>query len=110
MIPKILVIIATSDKEKALTAPMYAGTALRYSWMDDVKVMFFGPSQHLLVEDAEVAASAEEAASLTDTIACKLLSDRDGETEQTETMGIKVDYLGTIIYSLTKDGYVPMVW
>jgi hypothetical protein len=78
--------------------------------MDDVKVMFFGPSQHLLVGDADVAASAKEVACLADTTACKFLSDRDGETVQTESMGITVDYVGTIISSLVKEGYVPMVW
>ena len=51
MTSKILVIIATSDREKVLTALMYARNTISQNWLDDVKVMFFGPSENLLVED-----------------------------------------------------------
>ena len=55
MTSKILVIIATSDREKVLTALMYAKNTISQNWLDDVKVMFFGPSENLLVEDQEIA-------------------------------------------------------
>ena len=41
MSSKLLVVIATSDKEKALTGMMYAHKTLEEGWMDQVKVIFF---------------------------------------------------------------------
>ena len=39
MSSKLLVIVATSDKEKAQTALMYAKNAMKRGWLDDVKVL-----------------------------------------------------------------------
>jgi hypothetical protein len=110
MSSRLLVIIATSDREKALTAMMYTANAIRYKWIDDMRLIFFGPSQNLLVEDAEVAARAEEVSELCETVACKFLSDRDETSEQTAELGIKVDYVGALISGLIKEGFTPMVW
>ncbi|MHA1965239.1 MAG: hypothetical protein ACXACG_14145 [Candidatus Thorarchaeota archaeon] len=110
MSSKLLVIIATGDREKALTGLMYAKNTIKYGWIENVKVMFFGPSENLLVNDTDVTNSAAELAGLGQPIACKFLSDRDGISERIEGMGITVDYVGTIIADLIKDGYTPMVW
>lgn len=110
MSSKLLVIIASGDREKALTGLMYAKNTIKFGWMDEVKVMFFGPSENLLVNDTDVTNSATELAGLGQPIACKFLSDRDGISERIEGMGITVDYVGTIIADLIKDGYTPMVW
>jgi hypothetical protein len=55
---KLLVVIATGDKEKALTGLMYAKNAMKRGWMEDVKVVYFGPSEQLMVTDPDVASSA----------------------------------------------------
>ena len=110
MSSKLLVIIATGDREKVLTGLMYAKNTIKYGWIEDVKVMFFGPSENLLVNDTDVTNSAAELAGLGQPIACKFLSDRDGLSERIEDMGITVDYVGAIIADLIKEGYTPMVW
>ena len=110
MSSKLLVIIATSDREKALTGLMYAGNALRRGWMEDVKVVLFGPSERLSIEDEEVASRAREIAKVGGSFACKAISDREGISEGLEELGLKIEYVGTIISDLVKDGYVPMVW
>ncbi len=110
MSTKLLVIIASSDREKVLTALAYARNTINYSWLDDVKVMFFGPSENLLVEDEEVRLEAMNVAGTGNTVACKFLSDRDGISESIAEIGIKIEYVGTMIADLIKDGYVPMVW
>ena len=107
---KLLVIIATGENEKALTGLMYASRTLTEGWMDKVKVIFFGPSERLLVEDERIAQAAKKIGGIEKPIACKLISDRDGITEKIEDCGVKVDYVGTIISELIKDGYVPMVF
>ena len=107
---KLLVIISTGEKEKAMTGLMYAMRALSEGWMDDVKVMFFGPSEKLLVQDENIAGIAKEIAAKSKPLACKFLSDRDGISEKIADLGVDVEYVGTIISDLIKDGYVPMVF
>jgi hypothetical protein len=110
MSSKLLVIIATGDREKALTGLMYVKNTIKYGWIENIKVIFFGPSENLLVSDSDVTNSAAELAGLGQPIACKFLSDRDDISERLEGMGITVDYVGSMIADLIKDGYVPMVW
>ena len=105
-----MVIIATGENEKALTGLMYASRSLSEGWLDDVKVIFFGPSERLLVEDDLIGQTAKEMAMKEKPIACKFISDRDGISEKIEGLGLKVDYVGTIISDFIKDGYVPMVF
>jgi len=54
MNPKLLAIIATGEREKALVGLIYAQKALAQSWMDDVMVILFGPSEKLLAEDSGI--------------------------------------------------------
>lgn len=110
MSTKLLVIIASGDREKVLTALMYAKNTIKYGWLEDVRVIFFGPSENLLVDDTDVTSSASELSGLGKPVACKFLSDRDNISERIESLGITVDYVGTIIADLLKDGYTPMVW
>ena len=110
MSSKILVIVATGEVEKAMTGLMYAYKTMTEGWLDEVKVMFFGPSEQLLVENKDVANLAKQISAMEKPIACKFLSDRDGISEKIEALGVKVDYVGTIIAEHIKNGYVPMVF
>lgn len=107
---KLLIIIATQDKEKALTALAYAHNTIKYNWLSDVKVIFFGPIENLIATDADIAKEVTTIAQMTGTTACKFLSDRDGISDEIANLGITVDYVGTLIADHLKDGYVPMVW
>jgi hypothetical protein len=110
MSSKLLVVIATGEKEKALTGLMYASRTLTEGWMGEVKIIFFGPSERLLVEDETMSKIAKEIGAVETPIACKFISDREGISEKIENLGVRVDYVGTIISDLIKDGYVPMVF
>ena len=55
MSSKLLVIIATAEKEKALTGLMFARNAIKKAWMDDVKILFFGPSERLIATDKHLS-------------------------------------------------------
>ena len=57
-----------------------------------------------------VASAAIEVSSLGETFACKAISDRENISEKIDKMGVKVEYVGTIISDYVKQGYVPMVW
>jgi len=107
---KLLVIVATGDKEKARTALMYAHNVMKRGWLDDVKIVYFGPSERLVVDDPILADQAQEIAEAGGSIACKYISDRDDVSEKFEELGVQVEYVGSIISDLIKDGYTPMVW
>jgi len=110
MTDKVLVIISTGEVEKALTGLMWATNALRLGWMEDVRVIFFGPAQNLVFEDDRVKEMAQGLAEAEKPIFCKFISDRDGNSEQLDKLGMDVQYVGSIIANFIKDGYVPMVW
>ena len=108
---KLVVIISSSDVRKARTGTMYAINALRYGWMEEVKIFFFGPAQDLLLEDAELQQYIKEYESMEEVaVACKYISDRDEKSEEICALGIKVEYLGKMISDYINEGFVPMVW
>jgi hypothetical protein len=108
---KLVVIISTSDAEKARTGAMYAVNALKYGWMAEVKIFFFGPAQALLLEDAELQNYVKEYQAMEESaVACKYISDRDNQSKQTCALGLKVEYVGKMISDLINEGFVPMVW
>jgi hypothetical protein len=107
---KLLIIISTAEKEKVMTGLMYAKNAISRKWIDDVKVVYFGPVERLMTEDPEVANAALEVATLGESFACKAISDKQTISDKIAVMGIKVEYVGSIISNYIKDGYVPMVW
>lgn len=110
MSSKLLVIISTGDNEKALTGMIHAHRSMTEGWMDDVKVIFFGPSEGLLIRDVSIAGIAQQICEAEKPTACKFIADRDGISEKIEQLGLKVDYVGPIISNYIKDGYVPMVF
>ena len=107
---KLLVIIGSGDREKALAGLMYARNVIKYEWLNNVKVVFFGPSEQLAANNEEVANKAREIAALTDCFACKAISDKQGVSQNLAEAGMRVDYIGDVISNLIKEGYVPMVW
>ena len=60
MASKIMVIISTAEKEKALTGIMYAVNSQKNKWVDDVKVVFFGPFENLICEDDDIITAASQ--------------------------------------------------
>jgi len=107
---KVMVIVSTAEKDKALTGIMYAVNAQKNKWLDDLKVIFFGPFENLLCEDEEVAQAASRLLDYETPIACKFLSDRDGISDKLEEMGVNVDYVGSLISGYIEEGYTPMVF
>ncbi len=107
---KVVVIISSGEKEKAMKVFMYARNAKDRGWMDEVKVIFFGPSENLLVKDEDIQDMALQIRQAEKPVACKFLSDRDGISEKIEEMGVEVEFVGTLISDLVKDGFVPMVF
>ncbi len=110
MSDKALVIISTSDAAKARTGLMWSMRCLQEGWLEDVKVIFFGPGENVLLADSEAQDIVREIAKAEPPLACKFLADRDGTTEAIEKLGVEVVYVGKIIADHIRDGYVPLVW
>jgi hypothetical protein len=110
MASKLLVIIATSNREKAIAGLMYTRNVLKYKWLDDVKVVLFGPSEKLVAHDNKVAWFVKEITNESGCFACQAISDEEGVSEKLGEAGVKVEYVGTIVSNAIKEGYVPMVW
>jgi hypothetical protein len=79
-------------------------------WIDDVKVIFFGPFENLICEDDEVVNAASQLLDYETPIACKFLSDCDDISAKLENLGYTVDYVGSMISALVEDGYIPMIF
>ena len=107
---KLLVMIATGDREKALAGLMYTRNVLKNKWLDDIRVVFFGPSEKLAAHDDKVAWFIKEITSEVDCFACKAISDKEGVSETLGEIGVRVEYVGTIVSNAIKEGYLPMVW
>lgn len=107
---KVLVIISTAEKEKALTGVMYATNALKKKWLEDVKVFFFGPFEKLIAEDQEVQAMVAPLLEYQTPAACKFISDRDSVSGSLQTLGYQVSYIGSEISAFVEEGYIPMVF
>jgi hypothetical protein len=108
---KIVVILSTSDVEKARTGAMYAINALKHGWMEEVKIFFFGPAQNLLLEDAPLQDYMKEYSFMEEcAVACRYISDRDKKSEQIRELGLEVEYVGKMISDYINQGYIPMVW
>jgi len=108
---RLLVVISTPNKEKAMTGLMFARTVLQSGRVDDVKVVFLGATcERMLAQDEEMASVALELAPEGHVIACKAISDREGISGKFEEMGVRVEYVGSIITDAIKDGYAPMVF
>ncbi len=80
MTARVLIILSSGEKGKALTGIMYATRSQEEKWLDDVKVILFGPVEKLLLEDDEVRSALETLMTLQRPLACKAISDKQGIT------------------------------
>ncbi len=112
-----LVVVISSGKEaveKAKAGMMYTINAKRNGWMDDVKLVFFGPSEELIADehqDTEFKKLLQTAREVgLAPMACRSVSERSNITEKLELMGLDVEYIGSIISTYIKKGYQVLVF
>ncbi len=107
---KVLIVLSTAEKAKALTGVLYATNALRHHWLGDVKLCFFGPFESLLAEDEEVQERVAQLVGHQVPVACKFIADNHGISDKLTALGVDVQYVGQIVSDYIKDGYIPMVF
>jgi len=110
MANKLFIILASGDKEVALeTALFYPVTVAREKYMEEVKVILFGPSEKLVARDKKVQKrikTLQEAG--VEVSACKYCSDRMGISEKLEELGITVEYVSSGIAQMIRDGWASL--
>ncbi len=112
MANKVFALISTADREVLLEVGLiYPLNAARKKWMDEVMVIFFGPSEKIAAYDIEVQGKIKELLDNdVEVIACKWCSDRMDITPLLENVGIKVEFVGTLISQLIKDGWAQLTF
>ena len=109
---KVFILWSGGDREVALEVGLiYPLNAAKNKWMDEVKVIIFGPSEKVAAYDSQVQ---EKIKQLQDTgveiLACQWCADRMNITSILEEIGIKVVYVGSIISQLLKDGWASLTF
>ncbi len=112
MATKVFVIVADADREKALEVGLvYPLNCAKFKWLDEIKVIFFGPSEKLAAYDSQVQARIKDIKSYgVEVFACKWCADRMDITPQLEAQGITVLYVGPVISQLIKDGWAQLTF
>ena len=112
MATRVFVILSSGDREVALEAGLvYPLNAAKKKWMDEVKLIIFGPSEKIAAYDTEVRGKIDELRKAgIEVMACKWCADRMNITAALEDAGIKVVYVGSIISQLLKDGWASLTF
>jgi hypothetical protein len=102
---KQLIVWTSGDREVALKMVfMYAANCKKRGWMDQVRLLVWGPSGKLLTEDEELQKGlAGLKAEGVELYACKGCADLYGISDKLSALGIDVMYTGTMLADAQKD-------
>ncbi|MBD3189995.1 MAG: DsrE family protein [Candidatus Heimdallarchaeota archaeon] len=109
---KLFMILTSADKEvHTKVSFMYGFNAFKKGWMEKVRIIFWGPVQKLLVEDQDLQKRVKNllVAGL-DIYACKGCSDLYNISEELTEIGMKVEYVGTLITSMLEEGWHQLIF
>jgi len=108
---KVIVIISTSEVDKAVLGILWATAALREKWVEDLELMFFGPiEERIALGDRKILDAIEEYKSLGKTpLACRIVASSKGYLQLLSDK-IKVGNVGQLIAEYMDKGYIPLVF
>ena len=109
---RLVVIWSSADREVALhNTFMYTHNSKKKGWWKEVRLIVWGPSARLLVEDRELQNEINEMqADGVELLACRTCSDKLGVSEQLEALGIEVLYVGESLTRMLQDGWVCLTY
>jgi hypothetical protein len=114
----VVILIQSGDPEMIFFGLLYADRAIKSQWMDNVKIVFWGPAEKTIVG---LAPDSDQIKLLKSTqgIAgnkgnriwvCKACSDRYGITQKILDFGFEVFHTGEVTSYLIKFGYHIWNW
>lgn len=111
MSSKLVIIVSQAEENAIWTGLFTAIKCTKNSYMDDIRLVLWGPSEKVIADNKELQNMVQEYLALEKPVwACKTCSDRYGVTEAMEALGCKVDYMGLLVTSWLKEGFVPLNW
>lgn len=105
-------ILSTADMvvHEELSFP-YAMNSKKNGWMDEVRVILWGPTERLAVEDKTFQNLINMLiVAGVDVAACKACSDNFGVSDELEKIGVKVQYVGKLVSEMLKDGWYQLTF
>ena len=113
----VVILIQNTDPEAIYFGLLYALRAVKNQWMDNVKVVFWGPAEKTisgLPADSEQVKLLKEIQAMGGKSgavwACKACSDRYGITQKMLDLGFEVFHTGEAVSYLMKLGYHIWNW
>jgi hypothetical protein len=102
-----LIVWTSRDREVALKMVfMYAENCKKRQLMDTVRLLVWGPSGKLLVEDPQLQQRLNELKMAgVELYACKACADEYGISDKLSKLGITVIYTGSMLAELQKSGW-----
>ena len=108
---KILIILSTAERDKAMAGLMLAKNTQENHWFDEVRVVLFGPVERLLSEDKEMADLGRDVIKVAARpVACKAFADDKPVSESLLSLGCEIEQVGGIIAEYIRNGFVPLVF
>lgn len=99
---KVLIWLASGDKERLHPGVMYGSNAKKRGWVEDVQFVVFGAAERVLLEDEELFEALQ---AVGQPFYCKDVADQGGIAAALEAKGAQVIYVGQRISDLINDGY-----
>ena len=85
---------------------MYAFNSIKKGWFGQVRVIFWGPAQLLIIEDEPLQDNLKKMQEIgVETWACKRCAEDLGVVENLEHLSIKMDYVGDMLTEMLKKGW-----
>ena len=113
----VVIIIQSADPEVIFFGLLFADRAIKNQWMDNVKVVLWGPAEKTLAGLAPDSDQVKLIKSIQSTPGkhnriwcCKACSDRYGVTDKMEKLGFEVFHVGNATSYLIKLGYRIWNW
>lgn len=113
----VVILMQSGDPEVIYFGLLYASRAIKNRWMDNVKVVFWGPAEKALASlppDSEQIKLLKEIQSFGGkdgkVWACKACGDRYGVSKKMEELGLEVFHTGEATSYLLKMGYRLWNW
>ncbi len=108
----LVVIWSSADREVAKKMVfMYSKNSRLKGWWGRVRLVVWGPSAKLLTTDQELQEELEDLrAAGVELLACKACTDLYGVTDQLESLGIDVIYMGAHLTEMLKTGWTCLTF
>jgi hypothetical protein len=113
----VVIMIQSGDPELIFYALLYADRAIKNQWMDNVKIVLWGPAEKTIAglspdsEQMKLIKSIQSTPGKHNRIwCCKACSDRYGVTDKMEKLGFEVFHVGNATSYLLKLGYRMWNW